>query len=48
MRNPDLEAQARFLNKYGGIVFQDGDDVFTVHPTKMYFCEKPGNRTSMA
>jgi hypothetical protein len=44
MRNPDLEAQARFLNKYGRIlVFQDGDDVFTVHPTKMYFCEKCGN-----
>jgi hypothetical protein len=43
MRNPDLEAQARFLNKYGGIVFQDGDDVFTVHPTKMYFCKKRGN-----
>jgi hypothetical protein len=43
VRNPDLEAQARFLNKYGGIVFHDGDDVFTIHPTKMYFCQKRGN-----
>jgi hypothetical protein len=43
VRNPDLEAQARFLHKYGGIVFRDGDDVFTVHPTKMYFCKRRGN-----
>jgi hypothetical protein len=43
VRNPDLEAQARFLHKYGGIVFRDGDDIFTVHPTKMYFCKKHGN-----
>jgi hypothetical protein len=43
VRNPDLEAQARFLNKYGGIVFRDGDDVFTVHPTRIYFCKKRGN-----
>jgi hypothetical protein len=43
VRNPDLEAQARFLHKYGGIVFRAGDDVFTVHPTKMYFCKKHRN-----
>jgi hypothetical protein len=43
LHNPDIEAQAKFLNKYGGLVFHDGDTVYTIHPAKMQFCRRRGN-----
>jgi len=39
----DLEAQARFLRKYGGLSFVDGDDAYTIHDRRMYFQKKRGN-----
>jgi hypothetical protein len=39
----DLEAQARFLRKYGGLSFTDGDEVYRIHDRRMYFQKKRGN-----
>jgi hypothetical protein len=44
MRINDIEAQAKFLQKYGGLAFSDGPGSrYYAHPTKMSFCKKRGN-----
>ena len=43
MYDSDLVNQAKFLTKYGGLVFQDGDTLFTGNPNKMHFSRERGN-----
>jgi hypothetical protein len=43
LRDGDNVCEQRFLGKYGGLVFQDGDTLFTGHREKMYFSKHRGN-----
>jgi hypothetical protein len=38
----DLEHQAKFLCKYGGICFANGDESYVIHSGKMYFQKQRG------
>jgi hypothetical protein len=41
--DPDNVCEQKFLSKYGGLVFKDGDDIFTGNREKMFFSKSRGN-----
>jgi hypothetical protein len=43
LRDSDNVCEQKFLAKYGGLVFQDGETLYTAHREKMYFSKSRGN-----
>jgi hypothetical protein len=43
LRDPDNVCEQKFLTKYGGLVFQDGETLYTGHRTQMFFTRQRGN-----
>lgn len=43
LRVNDLESQAKFLRKYGGIEFSDGDDSYVIHSGRLSFRKRRGD-----